>query len=137
MTKRESKILRILRTVADNPRITIGTLKKIADIDISMSAIKLLVSSLVEQDLILISKLDNGFSLFVITEQGKSWIEKRLPSKREMQDSAGKCYECNKYSTELSSFKSTRLCPKCLNHDSYKESPFKNKSSIYACRENF
>ena len=135
MTKKQIKLLTILRTIADNPKITIGTVKKIADIEVSMSAIKKYVSYLSEEGMIRSIQTDNGFSLYVITDKGKSWIKYHLPNKRSLQDFIGECQECCKFSTRLSFFQGKVLCPSCLNHDTYRESPFKNKSSIYTCRE--
>lgn len=141
MTKKATKLLKTLRAVADNPDITVGSAKKLTKTKTTIQKYKEYLHNLEEQGLLATSLALNNLPVYHITDKGKSFIENIMPSGKTIQDSPGVCTKCNNYSTQLSGLKDDlfaplrRYCPNCMNHDDYREPPYKSFSSIDLCRD--
>ncbi len=137
MVRASTKVLKTLRIVADNPDITSGSIKKLAEATTSIKRYKSFLIKLEDQGLLLTSLALNNLTVYSVTDKGKAFIEDNIPAGKELQDTAGDCDGCGKYSTHLSRFQGKDQCPGCLNHDDYKEPPFKSFSAIDLCSRNF
>ena len=135
MTRKNAKILITLRIIAENPNILSGSIKKLSNTKTPFKKYKAFLTDLAEQGLLETSLTPTNLIAFSVTAEGKLWIDDNLPNQKSLQDYTGNCDTCGEYSTRLSTFQKKSECPNCLNHDFYREQPFKNRSSIDLCRD--
>lgn len=137
MVRTATRVLKTLKIVANNPDITSGSIKKMSKETTSIKRYKSFLIGLEEQGLLESSLALNNLPIYSVTDKGKAFIEEQMPKGKALQDYAGDCDKCKKYSTHLSIFQGEKYCPDCLNHDDYREPPFKCFSAIDLCSRNF